>query len=93
VAERVRSFVETSSSDPKVTVSVGVATRRGGGTTTEALVGLADRAAYRAKFSGRNSAAVPPEGDPVGEAERVLYETSRWWGSRFSNPRFGPITL
>ena len=48
VAERVRSFVETSSSDPKVTVSVGIATHRGRGTTTEALVGLANRAAYRA---------------------------------------------
>jgi hypothetical protein len=30
VVERVRSFVEGSSSDPKVTVSVGVATHRGG---------------------------------------------------------------
>jgi GGDEF domain-containing protein len=77
VVERVRSFVEGSSSDPKVTVSVGVATHRGGGTTTEALVALADRAAYRAKFSGRNSVAVPPEGDPVDEAERLLHDASR----------------
>jgi len=38
---------------------------------------LADRAAYRAKFSGRNSVAVPPEGNPVDEAERVLYDASR----------------
>jgi hypothetical protein len=76
VAQRIRSFVESSSSDPKVTVSVGVATHKGGGTTTEALVALADRAAYRAKFSGRNSVAVPPEGDPVDEAERVLYDAS-----------------
>jgi hypothetical protein len=44
--------------------------------TTEALVALADRAAYRAKFSGRNFVAVPPEGDPVDEAERVLYDAS-----------------
>jgi diguanylate cyclase (GGDEF)-like protein len=76
VAERIRSFVASSSSDPKVTVSVGVATHSGGGTTTDALVALADRAAYRAKFSSRNSVAVPPEGDPVDEAERVLYDAS-----------------
>jgi PleD family two-component response regulator len=63
-------------SDSKVTVSVGVATHRGGGTTTDALAALADRAAYRAKFSGRNSVAVPPEGDPVDEAEGVLYDAS-----------------
>ena len=62
-------------SDSKVTVR----RRRhaqGRGTTTDALVALADRAAYRAKFSGRNSVAVPPEGDPVDEAERVLYDAS-----------------
>ena len=77
VAERIRSFVERSSADPDVTVSVGVATHTGGGTTPDALVALADRAAYRAKFSGRNSVAVPPEGDPVDEAERVLSDASR----------------
>jgi PleD family two-component response regulator len=59
-----------------VTVSVGVATHSGGGTTAEALVSLADRAAYRAKFSGRNSVAVPPEGDPVDEAERLLSDAT-----------------
>ncbi len=37
---------------------------------------IADRAAYRAKFSRRNSVAVPPEGDPVDEAERVLFDAS-----------------
>ena len=57
-------------SDPEVTVSVGVATHRGGGTTPEELMAIADRAAYRAKF------AVPPEGDPVDEAERVLFDAS-----------------
>jgi PleD family two-component response regulator len=57
-----------------LTVSVGVAVHRGGGTTPEGLLALADRAAYRAKFSGRNAVAVAPEGDPVGEAERVLHE-------------------
>jgi hypothetical protein len=39
-------------------------------------VALADRAAHRATFSGRNSVAVLPEGDPVEEAERVLFDAS-----------------
>jgi diguanylate cyclase (GGDEF)-like protein len=77
VAERIRIQVEQTASDPKVTVSIGVATHRGGGTTPEVIIALADRAAYRAKFSGRNSVAVPPEGDPVDEAERVLLDASR----------------
>jgi hypothetical protein len=38
------------------------------------LLTLADRAANRSKFCGRNSVAVPPEGDPVHEAERVLLD-------------------
>jgi diguanylate cyclase (GGDEF)-like protein len=75
VAERIRSHVETLGSDPKVTVSVGVASHVAGETTPEALIALADRAAYRAKFSGRNAVAVPPEGDPVDEAERLLHDT------------------
>jgi diguanylate cyclase (GGDEF)-like protein len=74
VAERIRGLVERSSGDPKVTVSIGVAAHRGSGTTPDALVALADRAAYRAKFGGRNSVAVPPAGDPVHEAERVLLD-------------------
>ena len=57
-----------------MTVSVGVAAHRGGNLTAEELVALADRAAYRAKFSGRNAVAVPPDGDPVQEAERVLLD-------------------
>ena len=65
-------------SDPEVTVSVGVATQ-GRRTTPEELVAIADRAAYRAKFSGRNSLAVPPEGDPVDEAERVFFDASHQW--------------
>lgn len=76
VAERIRALVERSSVDPHVTVSVGVAAHRGSGTTPDALVALADRAAYRAKFSGRNSVAVPPAGDPVDEAERLLLDAS-----------------
>jgi hypothetical protein len=55
-------------------VSIGVATQVGGEGTPDELVALADRAAYRAKFSGRNSVAVPPEGDPVHEPERVLLD-------------------
>ncbi|HEY7561069.1 MAG TPA: GGDEF domain-containing protein [Gaiellaceae bacterium] len=74
VAERVRALVEESrrGSDAPVTVSVGVVAHEGTGTTPDELIALADRAAYRAKWSGRNAVAVPPEGDPVGEAERLL---------------------
>jgi diguanylate cyclase (GGDEF)-like protein len=74
VAERIRFLVEESTTAPRVTVSVGVAAHRGGNLTAEELVALADRAAYRAKFSGRNAVAVPPDGDPVQEAERVLLD-------------------
>jgi diguanylate cyclase (GGDEF)-like protein len=74
VAERIRSFVEESTVEPRITVSVGVAAHRGGEATPEELIALADRAAYRAKFSGRNVVAVPPTGDPVHEAERVLLD-------------------
>jgi diguanylate cyclase (GGDEF)-like protein len=79
VAERIRSTVERSVPEPgvKVTVSIGVASRQGAGATAEQLIALADRAAYRAKFSGRNAVAVPPEGDPVDEAERVLLDASQ----------------
>jgi diguanylate cyclase (GGDEF)-like protein len=79
VAERIRAAVERSVPEPgvKVTVSLGVASHKGAGTTAEQLIALADRAAYRAKFSGRNAVAVPPEGDPVDEAERVLLDASR----------------
>jgi len=76
VAERIRSLVEleTRAADVPVTVSLGTAAHRGRGTTPDELIALADRAAYRAKFSGRNAVAVPPEGDAVGEAERALLE-------------------
>ncbi len=73
VADRIRAFVEMAS-DPRITVSVGVAAHQGVDQTPEDLVGLADRAAYRAKFSGRNSVAMPLEGDPVQEAEQVLLD-------------------
>ena len=71
VAGRIRTFAEQAE-EPRMTVSVGVAARRGGAATADELIALADRAAYRAKFSGRNSVAVPPDGDPVDEAEQVL---------------------
>jgi diguanylate cyclase (GGDEF)-like protein len=74
VAERIRTLVEQNTAEPRITVSVGVAAHRGGETTPDELLALADRAAYRAKFSGRNNVAVPPEGDPVHEAERVLLD-------------------
>jgi diguanylate cyclase (GGDEF)-like protein len=74
VAERVRSLVEESAREPRITVSIGVAAHRGGEIPPDGLLALADRAAYRAKFSGRNAVAVPPTGDPVHEAERVLLD-------------------
>ena len=74
VADRIRTRVEQGTAEPRITVSVGVAAHRGGGITPEALIALADRAAYRAKFSGRNTVAVPPSGDPVHEAERALLD-------------------
>jgi diguanylate cyclase (GGDEF)-like protein len=74
VAERIRTLVEQNTAEPRITVSVGVAAHRSGETTSDELLALADRAAYRAKFSGRNSVAVPPEGNPVQEAERVLLD-------------------
>ena len=74
VAERIRSLVARSAAEPPITVSIGVAAHRGGRLTPDELVALADRAAYRAKFSGRNTVAVPPSGDPVHEAERVLLD-------------------
>jgi diguanylate cyclase (GGDEF)-like protein len=79
VADRIRALVERIAGEPRVRVSIGVATQQGGGTTSEELLALADRAAYRAKFSGRNSVAVPPDGDPVREAERVLLDTLDAW--------------
>ena len=75
VAERMRATVEEAcASDLRVTISVGAVAHRGGGVTPDELIALADRAAYRAKFSGRNAVAVPPPADPVGEAERFLLD-------------------
>jgi diguanylate cyclase (GGDEF)-like protein len=73
VADRIRTYVEREA-EPRFTVSVGVAEYRGRPMAPEELIALADRAAYRAKFSGRNTVAVPPSGDPVHEAERVLLD-------------------
>jgi diguanylate cyclase (GGDEF)-like protein len=79
VAERVRAAAERFGGEGELafTVSVGAAAHTGAGTSAEELVALADRAVYRAKFSGRNSVAVPPEGDPVDEAERILVDALR----------------
>ena len=74
VADRIRTYVEQDRTGPRITVSIGVASHRGIGITPDELIALADRAAYRAKFSGRNTVAVPPSGDPVHEAERVLLD-------------------
>jgi diguanylate cyclase (GGDEF)-like protein len=74
VADRIREDVERSGNGAglQLTVSIGVAAA-GKGTTAEELIALADRAAYRAKSSGRNAVAMPPDG-PVEAAERALAE-------------------
>ncbi|MBW3593177.1 MAG: GGDEF domain-containing protein [Actinobacteria bacterium] len=76
VAERIRAGVESAGRAAAigVTVSVGVAADVASALSPEELIALADRAAYRAKFSGRNTVAVPPAGDPVDEAERLLLD-------------------
>ena len=74
VAERIRVGVERAGREANLlaTVSIGLASVTGAGVTADELITRADRAAYRAKFSGRNTVALPPEGDPVHEAERLL---------------------
>ena len=55
IAERIRATVERS--DPasiRHTVSIGIATERGGGTDLDALLRRADDRMYRAKHLGRN---------------------------------------
>lgn len=75
VADRLRAAVEEACApDTRATVSVGAVAHRGGGMTPDELIALADRAAYRAKSSGRNAVAVPPPAAPVGEAERFLLD-------------------
>jgi diguanylate cyclase (GGDEF)-like protein len=59
IAERLRKAVEaaahaTARGNLRVTVSIGLATWRGGGESEEALLAAADRALYRAKQAGRN---------------------------------------
>ena len=74
VADRIREDVERSGNGAglQLTVSIGVASAQKGA-TAEDLIALADRAAYRAKSSGRNAVAMPPDG-PVEAAERALAE-------------------
>ena len=78
VAERVRAGVEATgrAAGLPITVSIGVAADAAPALTPDGFLALADRAAYRAKFSGRNTIAVPPVGDPVDEAERLLFDAS-----------------
>jgi diguanylate cyclase (GGDEF)-like protein len=77
VAERMRALVEESTrgAGVPVTVSIGAVAHRGAGVTADELIGVADRAAYEAKASGRNAIAAAPPRDPVEQAERVLRES------------------
>lgn len=49
-----------SAVDVNVTVSIGVASRKGGGDTIEQLLGDADRQLYRAKTEGRGRVCIDP---------------------------------
>jgi diguanylate cyclase (GGDEF)-like protein len=77
VAERIRTSVEKEGAEWGATVSIGAVTIVNAGIAANELITLADRAAYRAKFSGRNAVATAPGGDPVDEAERVLAQATR----------------
>jgi diguanylate cyclase (GGDEF)-like protein len=77
VAERIRTSVEKEGAEWGATVSIGAVSIVNAGITADELITLADRAAYRAKFSGRNAVATAPGGNPVVEAERVLAQATR----------------
>ena len=78
VAERIRAEIESAGEAAALplTVSIGIAAGSGSEVDPDRVIALADRAAYRAKFSGRNTVAVPPSGDPVDEAERLLQDAA-----------------
>jgi diguanylate cyclase (GGDEF)-like protein len=77
VAERIRAGVEAAGRELPftLTVSVGVAAHSGEGGTPDGLIAHADRAAYRAKASGRNAVATE-DVDPVREAEALLRDAA-----------------
>jgi PleD family two-component response regulator len=74
----MRALVEesTRTAGVPVTVSIGAVAHRGAGATTDELIGVADRAAYEAKASGRNAIAAAPPRDPVEQAERILADAA-----------------
>jgi diguanylate cyclase (GGDEF)-like protein len=76
VADRIRHAVAEESAKtggPSVTISVGVACYPDDGETNDALVGLADRALYLAKPSGRSTRAPEAQIEPY---LRALDETA-----------------
>jgi diguanylate cyclase (GGDEF)-like protein len=54
IVDRLRRQIEAVSSDPRVTISVGVATFPTDATTADELVAAADEALYESKRGGRN---------------------------------------
>jgi diguanylate cyclase (GGDEF)-like protein len=78
VAERIRAGVESSAAELgfPLTISIGATEHAGDGGAAETLVARADRAAYRAKASGRNAVAAAADGDPVREAEALLRDAA-----------------
>jgi diguanylate cyclase (GGDEF)-like protein len=65
VAERIRLATERSTSTPRFTVSIGVATLQTEETSISALLSRADAAMYRAKKQGRNRVELA-QAAPVG---------------------------
>ncbi len=59
VCQRVRDadIVHAASSEGRMTVSIGIATRQSGDDEVEQMLRRADAALYRAKAAGRNRAS------------------------------------
>jgi diguanylate cyclase (GGDEF)-like protein len=83
IAERIRVAISeplpVAGRQPRVTVSVGLATAGVGAVESAALLQAADAAMYAAKQVGRNRVAVAPAGQPQTFARRI---TGLRWGSR-----------
>ncbi|MGD8788904.1 MAG: GGDEF domain-containing protein, partial [Burkholderiales bacterium] len=82
VAERIRVEVATATADSSnsiepVTVSIGVATFPGNGSSVDELIANADAALYEAKESGRNQ-VIQSEAEPsAGPVVRQVATSTR----------------
>lgn len=62
VAQRIQSHLHTQAAQPKLTVSIGVATHLAGRDTLDSVIGRADAAMYTAKRNGRDRIEVEETG-------------------------------